>query len=269
VRDGWDDEDPRYRERVSKVNRWLVRYGDGLSPLSRPAGDLLAARLEVRARVRRPVIVLGAISLAVYLWSATGTSRVGSARAVVAVLLIIPAPILWAAALKRGERWLAAGLPQRVGASVQPSIRAVFGTVRSLNLVVIIGLNVALLACLANTDASRGLVLLYAVAQLSAAAVMGITVRSVLRRPTIAVDADSLTYDLRLRSIDSYSATVPLIATLTAFAVIFNGLAVQQLGPIGEIFGPSFCVVGLVESLARRQRPHRAPPSGNWRGALG
>lgn len=134
--------------------------------------------------------------------------------------------VMWSAAMGvralaqlRGERAVGRGLPRRASASAQIPIWRLLGPLRLANLALAGVLNVALLIALIVVSAGRALPWAYGVALLVAFAFALITFRQVVRRPTLAIDSDSLVIDVRLRGGDAYWAIWPLVMLLAGATV--------------------------------------------------
>ncbi len=194
--------------------RWMGRRGSGLQP-SEPAFQLLGARLSVRwwagwaTYLPLTVVFVGWIGW----WSPDRRADQPVIETVLLSLVPVVAfglvQIAFVEACRRGVRRIAVTLPHRVSRPQQVSVWTVLGRLASAAVAIaVVGHVVIVVVLLERATTADGVA--YGVGIAVIAAIVALTLRQVLRRPTIAVDDTALAVDERLRATDALLALWPV-----------------------------------------------------------
>lgn len=207
----------RQGRRARRAERWL-RRSKGFWEVSPAAVELLAARLEARQRgvVRWVVLPLVALLIAPVWLMATvdvpdSSAGLEALRAMhrtfgwMALALAVGLSLVLLAAterVRRSELRIGAGLQPRVARAKQVPWWVMLG--RGAVALCVLGVPLQIAVAVASVAAGAGQFAWgYAAAVVVVAALAGAGVQRVTDRPTLAVDADSLAIDDRLRTEDS------------------------------------------------------------------
>jgi hypothetical protein len=205
---------------VQRADRWLTRSG-GFSHLSPAAFELLQRRLRVRRRALWICSPLAVLALGVIFsnFGLIGEDEPGlrlTSRYLLAVGLLMAGFMLAMELNRRADNRIGATLDHRVIRAEPAPLYRIFGRVRSVCLIVILTVQVALsftLACLSPEWTAGNLAVVFGLVGLF----VGLGIWRVVTRSTLAVDEVSLAIDERLRSEDAYVFTQVLY--LLPFAV--------------------------------------------------
>ncbi len=203
------------------IATWHAHGGRGLRVTGSSARKVLAARLAIRRRARWAAAAFGvpaALAFGVSAWLGWPDDRDANGAAVLwwmlAVALFAAAPLARADAVRRGERELARSLPRRVSAVAREPMRSRVGALRVANLGLAVVFNVALLTAMLLDGSSPALVVSFGAVLAMVLGCVFVTLRDLMRRPRLAVVAQSLLVDRRLRSRVWYLAMWPLVMVL-------------------------------------------------------
>lgn len=193
--------------------RWMRGRGLGLYPTP-VAFDILAARLDVRFRAGLVAWTLFFVFYVVWLIRTSPDypdtsplwSRVG--RVVVPVLVYGVAFTVFTVWCRRGDRTIVRSMPTRVTRTGAVPVRMVLGPLAVWVLAVTLAVYVVVTSLLA-TRASTADAVAFGFGVVAVGTIVAIVLRSVLHRPTVALDTSALAVDERLRALDALIAVGP------------------------------------------------------------